>query len=134
MSDIIRIDDLANPQLSELQESILEFGKTLEVNLNTEEILAEAKKQTGLSDFGPADFRERLELLCDEWGNDEGLNNLGRLSLRNKLLLFARSRLLIHDLLKRHPEIHDVEIKAPDRKSTRLNSSHSSVSRMPSSA
>jgi hypothetical protein len=35
------------------------------------------------------------------------------MSLRNKLLLFATNRLLIQDLLKRHPEIHDVEIRAP---------------------
>ena len=51
--------------------------------------------------------------MCSEWSSDGGLNALGRSSLRAKLLLYARNRLLIQDLLKRHPEIHDVEIKAP---------------------
>jgi hypothetical protein len=113
MSDSIRITDLAKPQLNELQLSALAYGENLALNLNAAEILAQASAETGLGDYGPQDFLERLELLCEEWSSDSGLNNLGKLSLRNKLLLFARSRLLIHDLLSRHPEIHDVEIRAP---------------------
>ena len=113
MSENIHIDDLAQPQLNELQQSIREFGETLAVTLDAEDILEEARATTSLRDFGATDFLQRLQLLCDEWGNDPGLNNLGRMSLRNKLLQFAKSRLLIQDLLERHPEIHDVEIKAP---------------------
>ena len=37
-------------------------------------------------------------------------------------------------VLTRYEDIHDVLRRTEDRKSTRLNSSHSSVSRMPSSA
>lgn len=113
MTDSIRITDLAQPELSELQQSIHDFGESLDVSLIANDILAEAKSATGLTDFGAMDFLARLELLCDEWGKDAGLNNLGRMSLRNKLLLFAKNRLLIHDLLKRHPEIHEVKIRAP---------------------
>ena len=113
MSDTIRITDLAEPQLSDLQQSIRSFGESLQVDLDADKILEEAKAEVSLEDFGPTDFLERLELLCDEWDNDPGLNNLGKTNLRAKLLLFARSRLLIHDLLKRHPEIHDVSIRAP---------------------
>ncbi len=113
MSDTLRIDDLAQPVLSEEQQAVLAFGETLDVSLQPDDILSEARQSLGLEDFGPQDFVARLALLCDEWGSDAGLNNLGRLSLRNKLLLFAKNRLLIHDLLKRHPEIHDVEIRAP---------------------
>jgi hypothetical protein len=113
MTESIRINDLADPQLSETQQSIHAFGETLEVSLDANDILDEARSALALDDFGPMDFLQRLELLCDEWGKDQGLNNLGRMSLRNKLLLFAKNRLLIQDLLKRHPEIHDVEIRAP---------------------
>ena len=113
MSEDIRISDLAEPELSELQKSIHAYGETLQVSLDASEILEEAKAEVSLDDFGPLDFLKRLELLCDEWGSDPGLNNLGRMSLRTKLLLFARSRLLIQDLLNRHPEIHDVQIRAP---------------------
>ena len=113
MSDIIRITDLAEPDLSELQQSIHAFGETLNIAFDSSDILEEARTSTGLADFGPEDFRERLDLLCNEWSNDQGLNNLGRMSLRNKLLLFAKNRLLIQDLLARQPEIHDVKISAP---------------------
>ena len=95
MTDSIRITDLAQPELSELQQSIHDFGESLDVSLSAEDILTEAKSATGLNDFGSMDFLARLELLCDEWSNDTGLNNLGRMSLRNKLLLFAKNRLLI---------------------------------------
>lgn len=113
MSNAIHIDDLAQPILSEAQQAVLAYGDTLSVSLVAEDIMDEAQALTGLSNFGPMDFLERLRLLCDEWGSDAGLNQLGRMNLRNKLLLFTKSRLLIQDLLDRHPEIHQVEIKAP---------------------
>jgi hypothetical protein len=113
MNDAIRITDLANPILDDLQKSIHAWGETLDITLDANDILQEATTGLRLNDFGPTDFRERLQLLCEEWGSDSGINNLGKSSLRNKLLLFARSRLLIQDLLNRHPEIHSVKIQAP---------------------
>ena len=56
-------------------------------------------------------------------------------SLKQKWLQFYASN---RDWIKLHMEVDSVYTpdggKRPDRKSTRLNSSHSSVSRMPSSA
>lgn len=113
MSDEIRITDLASPILSAAQQGALDYVDTLHIDLRSGSILEEAQQATGLSDFGPAEFLQRLDLLCDEWSGDAGLTNLGRLSLRNKLLQHAKSRLLIQDVLRRHPEIHDIEIRAP---------------------
>jgi hypothetical protein len=112
MSDL-RITDLAKPVLSEFQKSALAFGETLETSFDPQGILLEASHLLGLTDFGPDDFRERLNLICEEWDNDEGLNGLGRYGLRQRLLGYARNRLLIQDTLNRHPEIHDVEITQP---------------------
>jgi Sulfotransferase family len=113
LSAAIRITDLADPELSAAQRGALSYAETLRIELTRRSILQEARRATALDDFGPPDFLERLDLLCDEWGSDPGLTNLGRLSLRNKLLQHARSRLLIQDVLVRHPEIHDIDIKAP---------------------
>lgn len=113
MSDEIRITDLARPELSALQQGALDYADTLQIDLQRASILLEAQRATDLTDFGPRDFLQRLDLLCEEWGGDPVLTNLGRLSLRNKLLQHARSRLLIQDVLNRHPEIHDVSIRAP---------------------
>ncbi len=109
----IRIDDLERPRYSEAQLAALEFEKSLEVAFDAETILNEASEQLSLKDFGNMAFLARLELLCDEWGNDPDLNNLGKFNLRRKLLLYARNRLLIQDTLKRHPEIHEVNIERP---------------------
>ena len=50
MANSIRINDLANPVLSELQQSILDYGKTLEVSLDPTRIMAEARQQLSLAD------------------------------------------------------------------------------------
>lgn len=113
MSHRIDIADLANPVLTEMQRAAIDYGETLDVDLNRDNLLAEAAQATGLSDFGAQDYLTRLDLLLDEWRSDSGLTGIGRLSLRNKLLAFAKSRLLIQDLLTRHPEIHDQTIEHP---------------------
>lgn len=113
MNESIVISDLANPVLTDPQREALALTKELVVSFDVASILAEATGKLALDDFGPEDFRRRLQLLCDEWGSDDGLTNIGRLSLRNKLVQYSRNRLLIHDTLKRHPEIHDEVIDRP---------------------
>ena len=113
MNESIVISDLANPVLSGPQTEALALTRELDVSFDPAGILADAAGKLGLDDFGPDDFRRRLLLLCDEWGGDDGLTNIGRLSLRNKLVQYSRNRLLIHDTLKRHPEIHGEVIDRP---------------------
>ena len=113
MNEDIHITDLGRPELTEQQQGAVSYGESLTIDLTPDSILQEARQTTGLEDFGAEDFLERLALLCDEWGSDDDLLSLGRLSLRNKLLQHAKSRLLIQDVLTRHPEIHDIKIAAP---------------------
>lgn len=115
MSDksVIFIDDLDQPQHTDLQKMALEFGEQVESVLTPESIMAEAKLTTGLCDFGALDFVGRLQVLCDAWNNDSALTGVGRMALRNKLLQHVSSRLLIQDQFNQHPEIFDVEIKQP---------------------
>lgn len=112
MSDL-RITDLTNPVLTDVQRQLLAYGETLEIHFDSEHILDEASAALGLTDYGHDDFRARLDLICDEWENDRELTGLGRAGLRQQLVVYAKNRLLIQDLLKRHPEIHDIEIKLP---------------------
>lgn len=113
MAEHIRIADLAHPVLSESQRAALDWAATQAVELTPDSVLAAAREAAGLDDFGPPDFLSRLALLCEEWGGDEGLTRLGQVSLRNKLVQHATSRLLIQDTLTRHPEIRDVRLRAP---------------------
>ena len=113
MVEKIRIADLAKPILSDAQKGALAYGETLKFDFTENGVLSAARERTGLSDFGSNDFLERLNLLLDEWGSDKQLTRISLFGLFEKLVLYASNRLLIHDLLKRHPEILDVEIKAP---------------------
>jgi len=111
--DDIHISDLADPVLTQAQRAAKDYGDTLDVQLDRESILRDAEQKTGMSDWGSADFLERLDLLVGEWSADDGLSGIGRLTLRNKLLQHATSRLLIQDQWNRHPEILDIEIEQP---------------------
>lgn len=109
----IRIDDLAKPVLNDLQRAALAYGERHPVELSVPAVLAAAALRSGLDDFGPADFRERLALWLDEVDCDPERTGLGRQGIYNDCVRYAANRLRIRDLLKRHPEIHDEQIRKP---------------------
>ena len=51
MSNIIKIDDLANPTLTEFQQVAKDYGETLKLELTSEAIINEAYKNSRLQDF-----------------------------------------------------------------------------------
>ena len=59
------------------------------------------------------DFVERLEVLLTALDREAGLSPMGRLSAAAQMGQLLTNRLLLADLLARHPEIHDVEINRP---------------------
>ncbi|MGH0033841.1 MAG: sulfotransferase family protein [Myxococcota bacterium] len=111
--EIIRIDDLARPRLDDVQRAALAHGESNEVELSVGAVLEAAAAQTGLSDFGADDFRERLGVWLSELDADPELTGLGRLNHFNDCVRYASNRLRIHRLLEEHPEIHEVEIARP---------------------
>jgi hypothetical protein len=113
MAARISIDDLCSPQLSDAQRQTIAALEANPVTLTEDAVLAAAREATGLSDFGPDDFRERLNRLIDEWNGDTRAYALKRAMLLDYAIRYATNRLLIHDLLKRHPEIHDEPIERP---------------------
>jgi hypothetical protein len=113
MPTTFSIDDLCDPQLSDEQRAYIASVEANPVTLTEDAILSAARDATGLSDFGPEDFRERLAILLGEWNGDTRAYALKRAFLLNYAIRYASNRLLIHDLLKRHPEIHDEPIARP---------------------
>jgi hypothetical protein len=109
----IRIDDLRAPVLTDVQRAAQAYGERQKVELTPAAVLAAAGRRTGLSDFGPDDFRERLALQLEEVDQDGERTGLGRLTVWNDAVRAASNRLRIHDLLARHPEILAVEIRRP---------------------
>jgi hypothetical protein len=113
MTDEIRIDDLAAPVLTDIQQMGLDFGESKDTELSVDAVCAAAVARTGLDDFGPADFRDRLGLQLAEMDADAERTGLGRLLFFGDCVRSASNRLLIRDLLGRHPEIGDIEIEKP---------------------
>ncbi len=52
-------------------------------------------------------------MLCNALGDEAGLSPTGVVTWHTQLLQFLKNRLLVQDLLARHPEIHDLEIERP---------------------
>ena len=111
----VRIDDLAEPvfapEVLELRTAVASLAG--DVRLDRDALLADARQQTGLGDFGEAGFTERLDVLLRALREEAQLSPFGVVS--NYLLLrqLLCNRLLVEDLLRRHPEIHDVPLARP---------------------
>ena len=113
MSNKIRIEDLANPQLTDMQKAALDYGESQHVDLTVDAVLGAAAAATGMDDFGPDDFHERLHLWLSEMDEDDERNGLGRLGLFGDCVRYASNRLKVRDLLARHPEILEIPIEKP---------------------
>ncbi|MDH3214579.1 MAG: sulfotransferase [Myxococcales bacterium] len=111
--DDIRIRDLANPVRTPLQQRAIAAASRIPVAFTERAVLEAAIKQTGLSDFGYDDFRERLRVWLASAEEDADLGPVGRVGVFRDCVRYAANRLRLEDLLGRHPEILDVAIERP---------------------
>jgi hypothetical protein len=113
MTNEIRIDDLRAPVLNDIQKMGRDYGETVHTELTVDAVCAAAMAQTERDDFGPEDFRERLEVQLEEMNADPERTGLGRMLMFGDCVRYASNRLRIHDLLKQHPEILELPIEKP---------------------
>jgi hypothetical protein len=78
-----------------------------------DDLMAEACEKTGLDDFGPADFREGLVVMCESIDDEARLNELGELAVRDTVVNSLANRLRVFDWIRNHPEVADERIEAP---------------------
>ncbi len=109
----IRIIDLANPRLSDFQQLAIKGAEGISVDFGMTSILDQARRATGLSDFGAEDFKGRLAIWLQAVEEDKELAGAGRIGVHRDILRYAKNRLRFEDLLKRHPEILDEKIERP---------------------
>jgi hypothetical protein len=112
-ADDIRITDLAQPVLTDAQRAAILAASQTSVSLSADAVIAAARQRTELSDFGAEDFRERLRVWLQSADEDRELNALGRATVFGNCVRVLSNRLLFTRLLKRHPEIDDIEIRQP---------------------
>ena len=76
-----------------------------------DELMAAAREQTGLDDFGDDSFREGLEVLVDALAHEATLSDMGEVVLPYLLTNQLAQRLQIEGWYRRHPEIDDETIE-----------------------
>jgi hypothetical protein len=115
MSDTIHIEDLWHPTFSPEVNEMLAGMAVLadECPLDAGRLHRQAAEETGLTDFGPRDYEERLGVLLEALGEVERVTPAGQVVFYSQVLQLLRNRLLFTDLLTRHPEIHGVELTPP---------------------
>jgi hypothetical protein len=111
----VQLDDLAEPTFSPDVEPIRQMMAAMapDCPLDADVLHAKAAAETGLDDFGPDDYRERLGVYLTALQEIPGLHDAGVVNFHAQLLQWLKNRLLLTDLLKRHPEIHDIELQPP---------------------
>ncbi|WP_423797438.1 sulfotransferase family protein [Mycolicibacterium moriokaense] len=81
--------------------------------LDADALHARAIADTGLDDFGPEDYRERLDVYLAALHDIDDMDGPGIVNFFGQLSQWLKNRLLLTDLLTRHPEIQDIELLPP---------------------
>ena len=81
--------------------------------LSPADLMATARAEAGLDDFGDDSFRDGLERLCRSLNEEAKLNDVGKMALPQLMGKLLTNRLKIEDWYRRHPEIDDEQIVAP---------------------
>jgi hypothetical protein len=113
--DTVVLDDLAEPKFPPAVRPLLDMlaGQAKNIRLVPAELCEQASRQTGLKDWGEQGFRERLEVLCWSLREEADLNALGHVTMGGQIGQALRNRLLLEDLIRRNPEIEQVQIERP---------------------
>ena len=81
--------------------------------INSDAIIKEAQKRTGLTEAGPLSFQQGLEKLVDSINHEAALTQIGRVAAKNSLVNAMVSRLQIIDYVNKHPEVREEKIEQP---------------------
>jgi hypothetical protein len=94
-----------------------EEGEILDISsivpLDENSLLAEARKNTGLHDFGDDGWIEHFQVLIRAIEEEAKLNFMGRILTRSEFVQYLETRLRIQEDYRRHPEIEEEVIHEP---------------------
>jgi Sulfotransferase family len=115
VTDAVRLEDLAQPRFSAEAQQILDMMAAMapQCPLDADALHEKASAETGLRDFGAGDYRERLDVYLAALREIDGLHAAGVVNFYGQLLQVLKNRLLLTDLLHRHPEVEDIELRSP---------------------
>ena len=99
-------------RFNQLGRSLLASG-AMGIPLDADSMLAEATRNTGLTDFGGDAFLEPLSVLCGSLEQEAQLNLMGRLLARSDVVNLLENRLQVTETYRLHPEIGDERVVGP---------------------
>ena len=83
------------------------------VPLDADSLLAAARRNTGLDNFGEDGWRAPFEVFVKSLEEDAALNLVGRIMTRSELLMWLELRLRVEEEYRLHPEIAEQVIDRP---------------------
>ncbi|MGA3146538.1 MAG: sulfotransferase [Acidimicrobiales bacterium] len=113
MTREVRIKDLREPRRTPEEQASYQFALSMQVDLDSDGIIAEAQGATGLHELGDPTLLDRLAAQIAAVEADGGLSGLGRYIIRDRLVGLLKARLRFEDYLRRYPEALDVELEPP---------------------
>lgn len=112
-SKVFRVDEFRHPTLPEDRRRTLEAAELQPLDMSVAGVLGAARARTGLDDFGPIDFKDRLRRLLAEVEADANVWKTAKAQFVEACINAAANRLRNGDFLKRHPQVHDIVIDRP---------------------
>jgi sulfotransferase family protein len=109
----VRIKDLREPRRTREEQRLYDLALEMQVDLDADELVRRARVDTGMDDLGDETLVDRLRAQVAAVDADAGLNGVGRLIVRNRLLGLLRARLRFEDFVRRHPDALAVQLDPP---------------------
>ena len=97
-------------------DAVKEFNKNarkngmLDIPFDIEELISDARKQTGLERFGEENFIPDLGVLVNALNTEANLNPFGKFVVRASIVEPLKNRLWANACFEKHPEILDRKI------------------------
>lgn len=82
-------------------------------SLSVDDMIAEARRSTGLHEFGDMSFREPLSVLVESIEREARLHQLGRDIMHGRIVAMLANRLRVEELYRQDPSIATLAIRRP---------------------
>lgn len=110
---VLRVEGMREDTRTAEERALLEAAESRPLDMSVDAVLEIARRQTGLDDFGPTDFTERLGALLGEVEADDNVWRTSKAAFVDLCVKAASNRLFIRRFWDEHPESLQVEIERP---------------------
>lgn len=112
-SKVFRVEQFRKPTLPAETRQALEAAEAEPLDMSVAGVLAAARARTGLEDFGPRDFEQRLGRLLAEVEADTNVWRKAKAQFAGFCTKAAANRLKNREFLRRRPQVENIVIDRP---------------------